>query len=65
MAKANELVAPKPGDPVGAPQVSDMPGPSGIIKDAADEEGAQDPPIAQGEKMQDVMPPPVIIVVDE
>ena len=65
LAKANELVAPKPGDPVGAPQVSDMPGPSGITQDAADEERAQDPPIAQGEGTQDVVPPPAVIVVDE
>ena len=65
LAKATELVAPIPGDPAGAPQVSDIPGPSGPIQDVADGEGAQDPSIAQGEGMQDVVPPPVVIVVDE
>ena len=65
LAKANELVALNPGDPVGAPQVSNIPGSSGIVKKGADEEGAQDPPIAQGDDMPDDGPPPVVIVVDE
>ena len=65
MAKANELVAPNPGDPVEAPQVSSIPGPSGTIQDATDEEQVQDPPTTQGEGMQDVVPPSVVIVVDE
>ena len=65
LAKANELVAPNPSDPVGAPQVSNTLGPSDVVQGGADEEEAQDPPIAQGEDMQDVVPPPVVIVVDE
>ena len=65
LAKANELVAPNPGDPAGAPQVPDIPGPSGPIQDAVDGEGAQDPSIAQGEGMKDVVPPPMVTVVDE
>src|SRR5579862_5261051 len=32
LAKANELVAPSPGDPVGAPQVSNTPGPSSTVQ---------------------------------
>src|SRR5579862_8041504 len=65
LAKANELVAADAGDPAEASQDPDIPGPSGITQDAADEEGAQDPPVAQGEKMQDVVPSPMVIVVDE
>ena len=65
LAKTNELVAVSPGDPVGAPQVSNTPGPSGTVQDGADEEEVQDPPIAQGAEIQDVVPPPVVLVVDE
>ena len=65
LAKANELLAPNPGDLVRAPQVSSIPGPSDTIQDAADEVQVQDPPTAQGEGMQDVVPPPVVIMVDE
>ena len=64
LAKANELMAPNPGDPVSAPRVFDIPGPSGTVQDAADE-GAQDPPITSGEGIQDVVSPSVVIVVDE
>ena len=65
LAKAKELVAADPGGPAEASQDPDIPGPSGITQDAADEEGAQDPPVAQREKMQDVVPSPMVIVVDE
>ena len=65
LTKANELVAADAGAPAEASQDPDIPGPSGITRDAANEEGAQDPPVAQGEKMQDVVPSPVVIVVDE
>ena len=51
MTKASELVAPNPGNPVGAPNVSNIPGPSGAVQGGADEDEVQDPPIAQGEEM--------------
>ena len=65
MAKANELVAFNPGNPVGALQVSNIPGSSGIVKKGADEEEAQDPSIAQGEDMQGPILPSEVILVDK
>ena len=65
LAKANELVAADAGALTEASQDPDIPGPSVVNQDAANEEGAHDPSVAQGEKMPDVVPSPVVIVVDE
>ena len=64
-AKASELIAPNLDNPFGAPDVSNIPGLSCTVQGVATEEGVQDPPIAQGEEMQGLVPSPEVIVVDE
>src|SRR5579862_2501477 len=62
LAKASELTAPNPGNPV---EASYAPGPSSIAQCRLTEEGVQDPPIAPEEKVQGSVSSPKVILVDQ
>ena len=62
LAKASELAAPNPGNPV---EASDVPGPSSIAQGGLTEGGVQDPPIAPEEKVQGPVSSPEVILVDQ